>query len=71
MKTIKFYHVLILSIILTGLNLSFAQEDVEKTFTVSRGDRLQVSSSFGNNLVVDFLILVNNFTTHTKYRRSL
>jgi hypothetical protein len=48
MKTIKFYHALILSIILSSLSLSFAQKDIEKTFTVSRGDRLQVSSSFGN-----------------------
>ncbi|UCH65198.1 MAG: hypothetical protein JSW63_11405 [Ignavibacterium sp.] len=48
MKNAKFYQAIILSIILSALSLSSAQEDVEKSFTVSRGDNLKVSSSFGN-----------------------
>jgi hypothetical protein len=46
MKNAKFSYVII--ILLSTLNLSFAQQDVEKSFSVSRGDNLQVSSSFGN-----------------------
>jgi hypothetical protein len=46
MKNAKFSYAII--ILLSALNLSFAQQDVEKSFTVSRGDNLQVSSSFGN-----------------------
>ena len=48
MKNVKLYHAIILSIVLSSVSFSFAQEDKEKTFNVSRGDKLKVSSSFGN-----------------------
>jgi len=48
MKNFKIYHAIVLAIIFSTLSLSYAQEDKEKTFNVSRGDKLKVSSSFGN-----------------------
>jgi hypothetical protein len=48
MKNAKFSYAIIILLILSALNLSFAQQEVEKSFTVSRGDNLKVSSSFGN-----------------------
>ena len=48
MKNVKIDHVVIFLIILSFFSLSFAQTDKEKTFSVTRGDKLKVSTSFGN-----------------------
>ncbi|MEJ2193545.1 MAG: hypothetical protein P8X73_01640 [Ignavibacteriaceae bacterium] len=48
MKNVKIDHVVIFLIILSFFSLSFAQTDKEKTFSVTRGDKLKVLTSFGN-----------------------
>lgn len=48
MKNAKFSYAIIILLVLSALNFSFAQQDVEKSFSVTKGDKLQVSTSFGN-----------------------